>query len=113
MEEQNLLSRDDRTLETYKEAGALMKVYKEIGRKLVVDLSKVLPATEVNKLMKAQDKIDVICSRAEDAMFHDHPYVDDTYTRVFYGNVSDRSSNAVDAEVREIAKRICYGMFRD
>ena len=53
-----------------------------------------------------------MCSRADDNMFHDHPEISNEYMDVFYGAVSGKPRNAVDAEVIARAKETADGLFK-
>ena len=63
----------DRTIDVYKRVGAEMRLLKSILSKVTVDVSKVLSATETDKLIKELDRICLICSKAEENMFQDYP----------------------------------------
>ena len=106
-----MLLKKRRTLELYKSAGAKMRLYKSLGAKLVTEISCVLSATDTEKLMRAMDKIDEVCSRAEDNMFNDHPEISDEYVDVFYGAVSDEPRNDLDAEMVQRARKAADDVF--
>lgn len=106
-----MLSKKDRTLDEYKRAGAEMRLLKELGSRLTVDISKVLSAQDTDILTRALSKIDEVCSRAEDNMFCDHPDLPNTYINVFYGNVSGEPINDVDSEITHLAKEVADELF--
>ena len=92
-------------------AGAKMRLFKTLGTRLVVDISQVLSATDTDKLMRALDKVDEICSKAEDNMFRDHPELSDKYIDVFYGNIGGKPRNEVDEKVIRMAREAADELF--
>lgn len=102
----------DRTIDVYKRVGAEMRLLKSILSKVTVDVSKVLTATETDKLIKELDRICLICSRTEENMFKDYPNLSNEYTDVFYGALNFEPRNEVDAEIIETAKRVAYELFK-
>lgn len=106
-----MLSKKERTIDEYKQAGAEMRLFKELSAKFMVDLSKVLSAPDTDKLYRALRRIDEVCSRAEDNMFHDYPKLGNEYLSVFYGSTSNEPRNAVDEEVITTAKKMAGGLF--
>ena len=107
-----MLRNTERTMETYKKAGALMRLLKELGGEALVETSKVLKASDSDRFWRALNTIDIICSRAEDNMFTDHPELSSEYTDVFYGTVGMEPRNAVDEEVIELARKSADELFR-
>lgn len=107
-----MLRKKERTIDVYKRAGAIMRLYKTLGAKLLTEISMVLPAGDQNKIMKAMRKIDEACSNAECNMFLDHPQLSDKYIDVFYGSTEMKPKNDVDAEIIDIAKEIANGLFK-
>ena len=69
-----MVRKPERTLETYLKAGAMMRLYKTLGTKMLTEMSRVLPASDTRKLMLAMEKIDEACSKADDNMFRDYPW---------------------------------------
>lgn len=106
-----IYTKKDRTLDEYKRAGSEMRLFKQLGTTLAIDISKVLSAADTDKLLKALSKIDEICSKAEDNMFHDFPKLGREYTDVFYGCVNDEPRNDLDAEIIEMAKKKANDLF--
>lgn len=102
----------ERTIDIYKRVGAEMRLLKSVLSKVTVDVSKVLTATETDKLIKALDRICLICSRAEENMFKDYPNLSNEYTDVFYGALNFEPRNEVDAEIIETAKRVADELFK-
>jgi len=105
-----MLKKSERTLDLYMRAGAEMRLFKEARARLVVDVSKVLSASDQDVLMRALDKVDKICSRTEENMFSDYPSLSNQYIDVFYGSISMKPRNDVDAEVIDMAKDIAAQM---
>lgn len=104
--------RSERTMETYMKAGAEMRLYKTLGTRLAVDISGVLSAADQDKLLRALGKIDEVCSRAEDNMFHDHPELSNEYIDVFYGSTDNEPRNGVDEKILGMAKEAADGLFK-
>ena len=102
----------ERTIDVYKRAGAEMRLLKSVLSKVTVDVSKVLSATETDKLIKELDRICLICSKAEENMFKDYPKLSNEYTDVFYGALNYEPRNEVDAEIIETAKRVADELFK-
>ena len=101
----------NRTMEQYKLAGAEMRLLKSLMGKTIVDASCVLTAADQDKLMRALDCIDEVCSHAEDNMFHDYPTLSNDHIDVFYGDVNDEPRNTVDEEQIALAKQVADGRF--
>ena len=102
----------DRTIDVYKRVGAEMRLLKSILSKVTVDVSKVLTATETDKIINELDKICLIFSKAEENMFKDYPKLSNEYTDVFYGALNCAPRNEVDAEIIETAKRVADELFK-
>ena len=106
-----MLKKTERTQERYMKAGAEMRLFKTLGSKLVCDISCVLSAPDQDMMLRALDKIDQVCSRAEDNMFRDHPYLPDEYVDVFYGSTDSEPRNEVDAEMILRAREVSDELF--
>ena len=98
-----MLRKKERTMEIYMKSGAMMRLYKMLGAKLLTEIGAVLSAADQDKMMRAMNKIDEVCSNAEDNMFRDHPDLSDQHIDVFYGCTNDRPRNEVDREVLKLA----------
>lgn len=107
-----MYTKKDRTLDEYKRAGGEMRLFKQLGVTLAVDISKALSAGDTDKLLRALGKVDEICSRAEDNMFRDHPGIGDEHVDVFYGDVFYEPRNELDAEMIERARAAADGLFK-
>lgn len=101
----------DRTIDEYKLAGSQMRLIKTLGSRLAVNVSRVLPAAESDKLLRALRKIDGVCSKAEDRMFHDHPELSNDYLSVFYGAINNTPRNSLDEEMIERARQVADELF--
>lgn len=106
-----MYTKKDRTLEEYKRAGSEMRLFKTLGSKVAVDISKVLSAADTDKFIRALNKIDDICCKADDNLFRDYPEVGNEYTDVFYGSVGAAPRNALDAEMIERARVTANELF--
>lgn len=111
MEDIQMLNKKERTLDVYKRAGAEMRLFKTLGAKLATDISKVMKSGDTDMLLRALDKVDIICSRAEDNMFRDFPDISSDYIDVFYGCTKNDPRNEVDAEMVSLAKEVADGLF--
>lgn len=107
-----MINKKERTIDVYKQAGAEMRLFSELGGRLAIHISQALSAPDTDKFMRALRRIDEVCSRADDNMFHDHPEISNEYMDVFYGAVSGKPRNAVDAEVIARAKETADGLFK-
>ena len=107
-----MLNRSKRTIEKYKLAGAETRLFKALCARLAVDVGGVLSNSDMDKLIRAIDRIHEVCSRAEDSMFRDHPEVSNEYLDVFYGDMGFEPRNEVDREVIEIARNIANEFFK-
>ena len=106
-----MLKKDERTIDTYMKAGAEMRLFKTLGTKLYVDISRVISASDRKKLARALGTVDEICSRAEDNMFRDHPGLSAEYIDVFYGCTGNEPRNSVDRKVLGMAREAADGLF--
>lgn len=111
LEDSDMLAKKNRTIDEYKKAGAKMRLFKNVGAKLAVDISKVISASDYKILESALHRIDEVCSRAEDNMFSDFPGLGSEYVNVFYGNVGDKPRNPLDEEVLQLAKKASDELF--
>jgi pterin-4a-carbinolamine dehydratase len=111
-EDKIMIYKKERTLDLYKEAGAEMRLFMALADILVLHISQVLLAPDTDKFLRAIQKIDEVRSRAEDNMFHDHPEISNEYLDVFYGNFIEKPRNAVDEEIRALAKEKTDELFK-
>jgi hypothetical protein len=111
-EDKIMIYKKERTLDLYKEAGAEMRLFMALADILVLHISQVLLAPDTDKFLRAIQKIDEVRSRAEDNMFHDHPELSNEYLDVFYGNFIEKPRNAVDEEIRALAKEKTDELFK-
>ena len=100
-----------RTIDEYKLAGGEMRLFKQLGVTLTVNISKLLSARDTDKMLRALRMVDEICSKAEDNMFRDHPYLGDEYVDVFYGSVNETPRNDIDEEMIGRARRAANDLF--
>ena len=107
-----MIAKNDRNIDAYKNAGAYMRLLKTAGTKALIEISKVLYAKDTDRLIKALNTIDEICSRAEDNMFRDYPDLSNEYIDVFYGDVSDIPRNDVDEEIINLAREKANELFK-
>ena len=98
-----MIQKNRRTVDTYMKVGAKMRLFKMLGTRTAVEISQVLSATDTQKLMRALDKVDEICSKAEDNMFRDHPELPDEYVDVFFGDTDKKPRNSVDEMMIDMA----------
>ena len=107
-----MLQKNRRTVDTYKKVGAKMRLLKTLGTKVAVEISQVLSASDTEKLLRALEKIDEVCSKAEDNMFRDHPELPDEHVDVFYGSVDKEPRNEIDEEIIRMAREAADGVFK-
>ena len=96
-----MIQRKDRTLDAYEDAGAVLRLLKTLGTKAAVEVSPILHAADTDKLLRALDKVDEICSRAEENMFRDYPQLPSQYIDVFYGAANGQPLNEVDEKIHK------------
>ena len=106
-----MLAKKNRTIDEYKKAGAKMRLFKNVGTKLAVDISKVKSTSDYKILEGALHRIDVVCSRAEDNMFSDFPELGSEYVDIFYGDVKYKPRNPLDEEIIQLAKKESDDLF--
>ena len=106
-----MLKKTERTQERYMKAGAEMRLFKTLGSKLVCDISCVLSAPDQDMMLRALDKIDLVCGRAEDNLFRDHPKLSDQFLDVFYGSTDSEPRNEVDAKMIRLAREVSVELF--
>ena len=85
---------------------------KALENRLITDMSKVVLANDIDKMMCAFNKMEQVRSNAEDHMFHDYPELSNDYIHVFYGNSSSDLNSSVNDEIKRIAKEIADGLIR-
>ncbi len=106
-----MLIKKERTLARYMRAGALMRLYKTLGAKMLVCAGGVLSKSDSKKIMNVMEKIDAVCSNAEENMFRDHPGLPRDYIDVFYGSTAIEARNDVEREVLRIAREAADELF--
>lgn len=100
-----------KTLEQYKELGAMFRTYKTMAAKLSVTASNFLTKAKWQKLQKAVDTVGSFASELEDKMFEEHPEITDEYVDVFYGATTNEPRNELDAEMVDRARAFCKTLF--
>lgn len=107
-----MIARKQRTMEIYENTGALMRLLKTIGTKAIVEVSPVLLAKDSDKMIKALNMVDEICSKAEESMFSDYPDLTDKYIDVFYGALNYEPRNEVDERIIQKARTASDELFK-
>lgn len=74
-----------RTLDVYKEAGAWVRLYKDVSAQMLSQVSPLLSKTEKDKLYSAVNKINAIISNADEGLFRDFPDIGNKGCNIFYG----------------------------
>ena len=98
-------------METYVEAGAWARLLTEIGGEATVAMSKVLPASESDKLVRLLNKFSEIKCKADDQLFRDFPSVGHDGTAVFYGSLTAETRSKLDEEVIRTAAEKVMSIF--
>ena len=106
-----MLSRNERTMDLYVEAGAYARLFSNIGASVVVAMSKILPAKESDKFVNLLGKFDEIKCKADDQLYKDYPDIGSEGMDVFYGVLSKEPQNRLDEKVIYTAKRKAREMF--
>ena len=108
-----MLKKNERTMDTYMEAGAYARLLSVIGTKAVVEMSKVLPAKDSDKFVVLLNRIDEIISKADDQLFKDFPGIGNEGTDVFYGTLNAEPRNGLDRKVIQMAKQKAMELFEN
>lgn len=106
-----MMRKKGRTIEAYKKLGAMMRLYKTIGDKMLYCAETVLSASDQDIILRAMRKIDLMCTRAEDNMFRDYPNLPNEYLGVFFGSTASEATNDVDREIIGIAREEAGKLF--
>jgi len=107
-----MITRNERKIDVYENAGAYMRLFKTVGTKAVVAISPVLHAKDTDRLLKALNTIDGICSKADSNMFSDHINLGNEYVDVFYGDLASEQRNDVDEKIITMAKERAVELFK-
>lgn len=107
-----MLNRKGRTMDLYMKAGAEMRLYRTLGGRLLMDISKVLSAPDQDRLMRALRRIDQIAFAAEDNMFRDYPELSNDYLDVFSGTTDIEQGKDIDRKMIELARETADGLFK-
>ena len=105
-------SRKDRTVERYMRAGAALRLFKTVYGEVITTLSEVMPKKDLEKIVRAMDKVNQVCSDTEDRMFLEHPDLSNEYIDVFYGDVRNDTRNEVDWKVVQMAHELSESLFK-
>ena len=108
-----MLNKNERTMDTYMEAGAYARLLSVIGTKAVVEMSKVLPAKDADRLVVLLNKIEEIICKADDQLFRDFPGIGNEGTDVFYGTLNAEPRNGLDRKVIQMAKQKAMELFEN
>ena len=107
-----MISKKQRTLDLYMQAGAEMRLLKTLASKLSIDISQFVYRRDWDKFERALRIIDEVCSKAEDNMFADYPDLTNDYIHVFYSTTNVKPVNDADrktlAIAREVADKLVY-----
>lgn len=103
--------KSERTLDRYKTAGAWMRLCKSVLSRTFTECSSVLRARDYDSFCKLNQRLEDLCSKAEDNMFDDYPTLDTKYIDIFYGDASIDPRNDVDAEQLGLMQEIVKKMF--
>lgn len=108
-----MMNKNERTLEKYIKAGAEMRLVKTLASRAFVDVGGLIKVSDQNKLRRALNLIDEICSTAEDNMYRDHPGLSDEYTSVFYGVTNTSARNNVDRDILSLAGNVAESWYME
>lgn len=88
-----------------------MRLFKTASSEVIATLSEVMPKQDYRKIMLAMDRVNQVCSDAEDRMFREHPELGDEYIDVFYGALKNDTRNDVDKKVVQMAHEMSEHLF--
>ncbi len=93
--------KQDRDIDLYLKVGAMTRLLHQISVDVSILASGVLKAKDIDQWARAEQKIELIRSRAEDYMFEDHPELSNDYLKAFYGSLFKESDAEVDRKAAE------------
>ena len=108
-----MLTKSNRTIDVYKNAGAAARLCKAVMATAVADLSDVLDARERERLCRAQMMLSLACDEANMRMFNDFPDMDLNHLDIFYGALIGEPISNIDTEIRELARLRAADLFKD
>ena len=101
----------ERTLKVYKEAGAWVRLYKDVSTQMLSQVVPLLPKTEKDKLLSAVNKINAIISNADDGLFRDFPDIGNKGCNIFYGSLKNAPRDELDEEIIALAEKDAQSLF--
>ena len=106
-----MAKKSDRTFQVYLRAGAAMRLYRDVSGKLIDSLNPILRSSYIDRLIRMTQKVEEICSIAEDKMFADFPDLSDTH--VFYGttHMDPQNWTFMDSQVIDLSLAIAKECF--
>jgi len=105
---------DHRTIDDYKKAGAWMRLLKGVLSETWIACSRVMKAKDYDKFRTIENKINSLCSKAEENMFNDYPTLNNDWLNCFYGDVGySPLREGVDTDQVELAQKLIKELFRD
>ena len=96
--------KSERTIDVYKKCGAEMRLLKTLAMRTLIDTSAILGAVERDRFSRCLDDLSLICCKAEERMFRDHPELPDEYIDIFYGTTEGEPRHELDKEILDMAR---------
>ena len=84
-----------RTLDVYKEAGAWVRLYKDVSA----------------QMLSAVNKINAIISNADEGLFRDFPDIGNKGCNIFYGSLRNAPRDELDEEIIALAEKDAQSLF--
>ena len=100
-----------RTLEDYKELGALLRLLYSVATDAEVFAGGMFPIKEMKKLTKLVDTLVQIKSDFDGKLFTDFPDIGKPGTHVFYGDLGREPMDDVDKDVMGLARAYVAALF--
>ena len=107
------LTRSRRTIKMYVQAGAEMLIFKKILSKLHTDAITLLPVSKSNRIGRAIDIINRVCSEVESNMLEDFPHISQSYATEFYGPTENPAFYSVDEQVNKRMREILESLLSE
>ena len=97
-----MISKSKRTLEKYMEAGAKIRLLKQVLSEAYCEASGLLYAKDSDRFYKATKTIEELSSILENNMFNDLKLCGNEYIDVFFGSTRTYRYNDIDKKMREL-----------
>lgn len=101
-----MFNKKERTIDQYMKVGAEARLLKTLVSRFYVDVASIIPKHDVHRLDRALEIINDVCCKADGRMFHDHPELDNAFTKVFYGATNFKPRDDLEQSLLAIASEV-------